>query len=208
MSSRVRVKICGITRREDALAAVHAGADAIGLVFYEKSPRAVTIPQALEITLNLPPFTSVVALFVDADTSYIERVLAELPIDCLQFHGNETPEQCAGFGRPYYKALRMGPSSDPVTFSEGYIDSSAVLLDAYDDSAQGGTGEVFDWSRVPANLNKPLVLAGGLCARNVAAAITQVRPYAVDVSSGVESSKGIKDHQKIEEFLRQVNRVR
>lgn len=208
MSSRVRVKICGITRREDALAAVHAGADAIGLVFYAKSPRAVTIPQAYEITRNLPPFASVVALFVDADPSYIETVLAELPIDCLQFHGNETPEQCAGFGRPYYKALRMAPGSDPVTFSDGYLDSSAVLLDAYDDDARGGTGEVFDWSRIPSNLNKPLVLAGGLSAQNVAAAITQVRPYAVDVSSGVESSKGIKDHQKIEEFLRQVNRVR
>lgn len=206
--SKVRVKICGITRREDALAAVDAGADAIGLVFYEKSPRAVSLLQAEMITQNLPPFISIVGLFVDADPGFINEALNNLPIDCLQFHGDETSAQCELYGHPYYKALRMAPGCDPIAFSAAYPNSNALLLDAYNDKIQGGSGEVFDWSRIPENRGKPLILAGGLGLHNVAEAVAAVQPYAVDVSSGVESSKGIKDHKKIFEFLKEVDRVR
>ncbi|MBV1915113.1 MAG: phosphoribosylanthranilate isomerase [Pseudomonadales bacterium] len=206
--SKVRVKICGITRREDALAAVDAGTDAIGLVFYPKSPRSVTLSQAEVITHTLPPFVSTVALFVDAAPDLVNQVLNVLPIDCLQFHGNETSTQCALYGRPYYRALRMGPGCDPGSFLQNYSGSNALLLDAYNDKVQGGSGETFDWSRIPKDLGKPLILAGGLGIHNVADAITQVQPYAVDVSSGVESSKGIKDHRKIMDFMKEVERVR
>ena len=206
--SKVRVKICGITRREDALAAVDAGTDAIGLVFYEKSPRAVTLSQAEVIIQRLPPFVSIVALFVDAAPKFINQVLNALPIDCLQFHGNETATQCELYGRPYYRVLRMEPGCDPSAFLQNYSGSNALLLDAYNDKVQGGSGETFDWSKIPKGLNKPLVLAGGLSTHNVADAITRVQPYAVDVSSGVESSKGIKDHKKITDFMKEVGRVR
>ena len=205
MSSRTRVKICGITRREDALAAAEAGADAIGLVFFADSPRAVSIAQAQQITNDLPPFVSVVALFVDAEPSYIDKVLSEVPIDCVQFHGSELPEQCERYNKPFYKALRMDPDCDPIAFSNTYGNGNAILLDAYDAKAQGGTGETFDWTRIPSTLSKPLILAGGLDVANVAAAVKQVQPFAVDVSSGVESAKGIKDKQKIREFIQQVN---
>ncbi|MEO4048218.1 phosphoribosylanthranilate isomerase [Pseudomonas sp. CAU 1711] len=198
----VRIKICGITRVEDALAAVAAGADAIGLVFYAKSPRAVGIEQARAIVAALPPFVTSVGLFVDMERAELESILARVPLDLLQFHGDESLEQCEGFNRPYIKALRVKAGDDIAAQVDRYPSAQGVLLDTYVEGVPGGTGEAFDWSLVPQELSKPLILAGGLRPVNVAAAVAQVRPYAVDVSGGVEASKGIKDAQKIEAFIR------
>ncbi|AOE84573.1 phosphoribosylanthranilate isomerase [Pseudomonas sp. TCU-HL1] len=197
----VRIKICGITRVEDALAAVAAGADAIGLVFYAKSPRAVTAPQAKAIVAALPPFVTSVGLFVDMPRAELQQVLAEVPLDLLQFHGDETPGDCSGYGRPYIKALRVKPGDDVAAAIARYPDASGVLLDTYVPGTPGGTGEAFDWTLVPQDAAKPVVLAGGLTPENVADAVRQVRPYAVDVSGGVEASKGIKDAAKIQAFI-------
>jgi len=196
-----RIKICGITRPEDGLIAANAGADAIGLVFYPKSPRAVTIAQAQAICAILPPFISVVALFVDAEHFEIEDVLAEVPVDLLQFHGSETANQCQGFKKPYIKAIRMKDDADLADAAEQYSTARGLLVDTYNPLEAGGTGEVFDWDRVPDGLDTPIILAGGLEPSNVAAAIQQINPYAVDVSSGVEVSKGIKDADKIRAFV-------
>ncbi len=204
---RVRSKLCGITRVEDALAAAAAGADAIGLVFYAASPRAVSIEQAASIVQALPPFVSAVGLFVDAPRTYIEQVLQQVALDCLQFHGDETPEDCRGYGRPYIRALRMHPELDVHTQALRYGDASGLLLDAYVEGVAGGTGATFDWARIPADLSLPVILAGGLTAANVAQAVMQVRPWAVDVSGGVEASKGIKDRQKIHSFMQALNTV-
>lgn len=205
---RTRIKICGITRPEDALAAAAAGADAIGLVFYPKSPRAVTIAQAQAICAVLPPFVSVVALFVDAEHFTVEDVLRELPIDLLQFHGSEDAADCAAFAIPYIKAIRMQDDVDLTEMAAEYRSGRGLLVDAFSASEAGGTGEVFDWGRVApevhAGLDTPIILAGGLQPGNVAAAIRAVRPYAVDVSSGVEASKGIKDAGRINAFIRAV----
>jgi phosphoribosylanthranilate isomerase len=198
----VRVKICGITRVEDALAAVAAGADAIGLVFYAKSPRAVGIEQARAILAALPPFVTSVGLFVDVERAELQRILASVPLDLLQFHGDESAEQCEGFCRPYIKALRVKAGDDITAQINAYPSAQGILLDTYVEGVPGGTGEAFDWSLVPQGLSKPVILAGGLHPGNVAAAVAQVRPYAVDVSGGVEASKGIKDAQKIEAFVR------
>ncbi|MCV6612745.1 MAG: phosphoribosylanthranilate isomerase [Amphritea sp.] len=203
----VRVKICGITRLEDALAAVEAGADALGFVFYAPSPRAVTVAQAAEIIRQLPPFVTTTALFVNETAEQIETVIAETGIDLLQFHGDETPEFCAQFSRPYFKALRMAPGIDVAAESVRYTAARGILLDAYRAGVPGGTGEVFDWDRIPENLDKPLILAGGLDHTNVAQAVAQVEPYAVDVSGGVELSKGVKDKSKITLFMREVARA-
>lgn len=205
--SAVRSKICGITRIEDALAAVAAGADAIGLVFYAKSPRAVSVPQARAIIAALPPFVTTVGLFVDASRCELGEILDAVPLDLLQFHGDETPAACDGFHRPYIKALRVKPGDDIAAQVAMYKNASGVLLDTYVPGIPGGTGEAFDWSLVPAQLSKPVILAGGLTAENVAHAITQVRPYAVDVSGGVESAKGIKDAAKISAFMQAVKRA-
>lgn len=202
-----RVKICGITRPEDALAAARLGAAAIGLVFYAPSPRAVSIAQAQAVLQVLPPFVTTVGLFVDAEAGWIEEVLAAVPLDLLQFHGDETPEQCARYHRPYLKAVRMRPAVDLAECARRYHNARALLLDTYQPGLPGGTGAAFDWSRVPAQLDKPIVLAGGLTPANVAAAITAVRPYAVDVSGGVESAKGIKDAAKMAAFIKEVTRV-
>jgi len=202
--SVVRSKICGITRIEDALAAAAAGADAIGLVFYAPSPRAVSLVQARAIIAALPPFITTVGLFVNASRSEVEAVLAAVPLDLLQFHGDETPAECAGYSRPYIKALRVRPDEDLAARCADYATAAGVLLDTYVPGVPGGTGEAFDWSLVPANLGTPIILAGGLCAQNVSAAIAQVRPYAVDVSGGVEASKGIKAHDKLHAFVRAV----
>jgi phosphoribosylanthranilate isomerase len=202
---RTRVKICGITRVEDALAAVAAGADAIGLVFAEVSPRHVSVDQARAIRAALPPLVSVVGLFVDAAPGHIRAVLGQVAIDLIQFHGRETPEHCRGYGRPYIKAVSMRPDVDLPTAARQYDDAAGLLLDTHSVSAAGGTGEAFDWARVPHDLGRPLILAGGLTPDNVAQAIRQVRPYAVDVSSGVEQAKGIKDPAKIMAFMRGVN---
>lgn len=202
--SVVRSKICGITRIEDALSAAEAGADAIGLVFYAKSPRAVSVQQARTIIAALPPFVTTVGLFVDASRQELEEILAAVPLDLLQFHGDESPAFCEALQRPYIKALRVKPGDDLAAQVAAYGQASGVLLDTYVAGIPGGTGEAFDWSLVPQGLNKPIILAGGLVAENVAAAIRQVRPYAVDVSGGVEAGKGIKDAEKIRAFMRAV----
>ncbi len=198
---RTRVKICGITRVEDGLAAAAAGADAIGLVFAE-SPRRVTADQAGAIVAALPPFLKVVGLFVDAPAATVREVLGRVPLDLLQFHGRETPDQCRGFGRPYIKALAMQDGVDVADVASRYADAAGLLLDAFHPQLAGGSGRGFDWARVPRDLGRPVILAGGLTPENVAAAVRTVRPYAVDVSSGVESSKGIKDAAKIAAFIR------
>jgi len=202
--SVVRSKICGITRIQDALAAVEAGADAIGLVFYAKSPRAVTVQQARAIISALPPFVTSVGLFVDASRFELCELLDAVPIDLLQFHGDESPADCDGYHRPYIKALRVKPGDDIAAQVALYKNASGVLLDTYVPGIPGGTGEAFDWSLVPEGLSKPVILAGGLTAANVAQAITRVRPYAVDVSGGVELTKGIKDAEKIRAFMQAV----
>ncbi len=208
---RTRVKICGITRVQDALAAAKSGADAIGLVFYEKSPRYVSIQRATEIMAALPPFVSVVGLFVNASQAEVQRVLDALRLDVLQFHGEEAPEDCRRYGLPYIKAVRVKQDTNLLQYAFAYHDAQALLLDAYAEGAVGGTGLVFDWSLVPAQLSLPIVLAGGLDASNVAQAIQQTKPYAVDVSGGVEAiinkvqAKGIKDADKIAAFIRGVN---
>lgn len=199
--SAVRIKICGITRIEDALAAIAAGADAIGFVFYAKSPRAVTPAQAGAIIAALPPFVTTVGLFVDMPRDELKQVLSVVPLDLLQFHGDESPEDCAGHGRPYIKALRVKPGDDIAAAIAGYPDASGILLDTYVPGIPGGTGEAFDWSLVPHDAAKPLILAGGLTPENVDQAVRQVRPYAVDVSGGVEASKGIKDAAKVLAFI-------
>lgn len=198
----VRVKICGITRVEDALAAAAAGADAIGLVFYAKSPRAVDIEQARAILAALPPFVTTVGLFVDAERNELERILASVPLDLLQFHGDESVQQCEAFGRPYIKALRVKAGDDIAAQVARYPSAQGILLDAYVEGVPGGTGEAFDWSLIPQALSKPLILAGGLRPDSVAEAVSRVRPYAVDVSGGVEASKGVKDVGKIGAFIR------
>lgn len=204
----VRSKICGITRIEDALAAVEAGADAIGLVFYGKSPRAVSIEQAAAIVQALPPFVTSVGLFVDMPRDQLQQLLQRLPLDLLQFHGDESPADCEGHGRPYIKALRVRPGEDVAAAMAPYAGARGILLDTFVEGVPGGTGASFDWSLVPEDAAKPIILAGGLDADNVATAIRQVRPHAVDVSGGVEASKGIKDAGKIRAFVRAVRDAR
>ena len=206
--NRTRVKICGITRVEDALEAVHAGADAIGLVFYVASPRYVTIEQAQHIVAAMPPFVSIVALFVNALPTEIKTVLAQVRIDIVQFHGDETPSDCEQIKLPYYKAIRVKAGTNLLQYEVEFSSAKALLLDTYSDAAFGGTGQVFDWGLIPQNLTKPVILAGGLTAENVALGITQVRPYAVDVSGGVEQSKGVKDVAKIVAFMHAVEESR
>ncbi|MCI8211586.1 N-(5'-phosphoribosyl)anthranilate isomerase [Pseudomonas sp. S25] len=203
--SAVRSKICGITRIEDALAAVEAGADAIGFVFYAKSPRAVSVQQARAIIAALPPFISTVGLFVNASRCELNETLDAVPLDMLQFHGDETPEQCDGYHRPFIKALRVQAGDDIAASCRLYSRASGILLDTFVAGVPGGTGETFDWALIPSGLEKPIILAGGLTSANVAQAITQVRPYAVDVSGGVEKSRGIKDHDKIRAFMSAVH---
>jgi phosphoribosylanthranilate isomerase len=200
---RTRVKICGITRRQDAEFAVEMGADALGLVFYPASPRAISIAQAKEIVDGLAPFVSIVALFVDAEPDNVYACIEALPTVILQFHGNESAEYCEQFGRPYLKAIRMKTNTDLVHIANEYATAAAILLDSYQPGVPGGTGQVFNWSLIK-KVNKPLILAGGLSVANVVSAIEQVQPYAVDVSGGVELAKGIKDKQKITAFMHEV----
>ena len=202
---RTRVKICGITRAQDALEAVKQGADAIGLVFYPKSPRNVSASQAAEIVSKIPAFITVVGLFVDAEPAFVQEVLSVVRLDLLQFHGDETASQCRQYSRPYMKAIRVKSDTNLVQYAADYADAKALLLDAFAEGVPGGTGLVFDWSLIPQNFPLPIVLAGGLNAENVGLAIEQVRPYAVDVSGGVEASKGIKDVAKIAAFMRGVS---
>lgn len=198
------VKICGITRLEDALAAERAGALAVGLVFYVGSPRCVTPAKAAEIIRALPPFITTVGLFVNATAEEVRAALAEAPVELLQFHGEETPEFCRQFGRPYVKAVRMRPGVDLLQYVRAYRDAKALLLDTFVEGLQGGSGVTFDWSLIPRDLALPVILSGGLTAENVTDAVRRVRPLAVDVSSGVESAKGIKDASKIAAFMKGV----
>ncbi len=201
---RTRVKICGFTQADDAVAAANLGVDAIGLVFYPPSPRHVSIEQAKKIIQALPAFVSVVALFVDEQEVQIRNVLEQLPIDCLQFHGDESAEACRLYNKPYMKALRVKPELDIMATAEEYQDAAALLLDAYHPGIKGGSGSQFDWNLIPENCPLPVVLAGGLQVDNARQAVETVKPYALDVSSGVESSKGIKDVAKMAAFIQAI----
>lgn len=201
---RTRVKICGITRPEDARAAALAGADAIGLVFHDASPRAVGAGRAADIVAALPPFVSVVGLFVDAPAARIESVLSQVRLDCLQFHGNESPAECERFPLPYIKVARIRAGFDLIQYAVGYRHARAILVDAYVPGQPGGTGRTFDWGLLPESLPLPLILSGGLAPENVASAVRAVRPWAVDVSSGVESAPGHKDAGKVLQFIEEV----
>lgn len=196
-----RVKICGITRAEDALAAARLGADAIGFIFHAASPRAVSAEQARRIARALPPFVTTVGVFVEPSPEEVRAALAAAPLNLLQFHGEETPEFCAGFGVEYLKAVRVRPGLDLIQYAARHQGAKALLLDAFVQGAHGGTGQTFDWSLIPGALPLPVVLSGGLDPGNVAEAVRRVRPWAVDVSSGVEAARGVKDPQKIAAFI-------
>lgn len=202
-----RIKICGIKHLDDALKAVEFGADAIGLIFVEKSPRYASLTDARVIAESMPPFVTVVGLFMDASAETVREALKVVPLNLLQFHGEETPEFCDQFEMPYIKVLRMRENANIVAFAQEYPNAAGILLDAYHKGVGGGTGQTFDWDLIPENLPLPLILAGGLNPDNVASAVETVRPYAVDVSSGVESEPSIKDHKKIEQFIKEVQRV-
>lgn len=199
MTTRTRIKICGLTREADVRAAVEAGADAVGFVFYDRSPRAVEIERAARLAQALPPFVTPVGLFVNAEPSLVDRALAAIPHLLLQFHGDETPAACRRARRPYLRAARVAPGLDLLDFAQQFDDAQGLLLDAHVDG-YGGGGKVFDWSLIPRVLPCPVVLSGGLHAANVTAGILQLRPWAVDVSSGVESAKGIKDAVAMRRF--------
>lgn len=202
---RTRVKICGFTQVDDALAAAKLGVDAIGLVFYPPSPRSVTIQQAVEIVSAMPAFVTVVALFVDEQESTIREILAQVSIDCLQFHGDETADVCNIYNKPYMKAIRMRDGVDIIAIAAQYKDASALLLDAYHPGIQGGSGSQFNWNLVPKQCSLPVILAGGLEVDNVKQAVETIKPYALDVSSGVEVKKGIKDVAKMAAFIQAIN---
>ena len=187
------------------MVAVDLGVDALGLVFYAPSPRNVTIATAADIARQIPAFVSVVGLFVNAEPSFVEEVIANVGLSLLQFHGDETLEDCERFGLPYIKAIRVKADTNLVQYARDFTSAKALLLDTYTEGVAGGTGQMFDWNLIPSALPKPVILAGGLQANNVAQAIRQVKPYAVDVSGGVEATKGIKDAQKIAAFMQQVD---
>ncbi len=204
---KTQIKICGFTRPADAVNAVALGADSLGLVFYPPSPRHISIEQALDIAAAVPPFTSFTALFLNADSDTIERVLERIPVNLLQFHGTESAEFCQSFNRPYIKSVSMKSTSDVTEYCAAYNEARGFLLDSNVAGSAGGSGDVFDWSLIPESTNVPLVLAGGLDVDNVRDAVFSVRPAAVDVSSGVESAKGIKDLTLMQRFIAQVKSV-
>ena len=204
---RTRVKICGFTQVDAAIEAARLGADAIGLVFYPASPRNVSIEQARQIAYALPAFVSVVALFVDADADLIEKVLAQVPVDCIQFHGDEHPDECRRYAKPYIKAIRVRDDTDLDAVQRQYHDAAGILLDTYHPGMPGGSGCTFNWQLIPRHTRLPIILAGGLTDENVGRAIEQVRPYAVDVSSGVEAGKGIKSAEKMAAFIKRTIRA-
>ncbi len=203
MISRTRIKICGFTREEDIVAAVDAGVDAVGFVLYEKSPRYVPVERAAELSSLLPPFVTPVVLFVNADPSQVASAVAAIPNLLLQFHGDETQADCTRYQRPFLRAARIAPGFDLLDFASRFPQAQGLLLDAHVDGFGGG-GKVFDWSLISPNVRLPVVLSGGLHAENVAEGILQVRPSAVDVSSGVESAKGIKDAAAMHRFCEAV----
>jgi phosphoribosylanthranilate isomerase len=200
----VAVKICGITRVEDGMAAARAGAHAVGFIFHPPSPRYIEPHRAAEITRYLPPFISTVGVFVDPAQIFVLEVLRTVPLSFLQFHGEESPPFCSAFAVPYIKGLRVRPGIDLLQCANDFGDARGVLLDAFVPGSHGGTGTAFDWSIIPPSLPLPVVLSGGLDAANVTEAIRRVRPWAVDVSSGVEIDKGIKDAAKIAAFMQGV----
>lgn len=204
---RTRVKICGLTQPDAAVAAAELGVDAVGLVFYEHSPRRLSPDHARTIVAALPPFVSVVGLFLDAPAATVEQILAAVALDVLQFHGTEEHAYCMSFRRPYIKAVPMGAGVDAISYARAYPDAAGFLFDSNRLGQAGGSGRTFDWQRVPQDLGRPIVLAGGLNVGNVAAAITATCPWAVDVSSGVESTPGIKDPALMSAFCREVARV-
>ena len=204
---RCRVKVCGITRVEDAQMLCTAGVDALGLVFYANSKRNVSIEQASAICRAVSPFVTTVGLFLDADADFVREVLATVPLDILQFHGSESPDYCRQFPRPYLKAVGMkglAASGGFAVYAARYPDAQGFLVDSHAPGAAGGTGEIFDWTQVPHDYPKPIILAGGLHPDNVAQAIAITQVYAVDVSSGVESAAGIKDSVKVAAFMQAV----
>ena len=200
-----KVKICGFTDPNNARDASIAGVDAVGLVFYHKSPRNVDVQKAQEIIDALPPFVNRVGLFVNANPSFVDEILCEVPLDTLQFHGDESLLDCTQYQMPFIKSLRVRPDTNVVQVAEQFSSASAILLDSFNPSNFGGTGEAFDWSLACVDISLPIILAGGLNSDNVSSAIRQVRPYAVDASSGVESAPGVKDIDKIEAFIRNTN---
>ena len=206
MNIRTRIKICGLREPAHARIAADAGADAIGLVFHSRSPRFVTPERAAEIAAVLPPYVTAVGLFVNEREEAIRSLLGTVPIGLLQFHGDETPEFCGRFGRPWTKAVRMAPGTDLLEWARRFSAARALLLDAHVPGQPGGTGQTFDWAAIPRDLPIPIVLSGGLDAANVGRAVREVRPWAVDVSSGVEASRGVKDPAKIVEFIGNVRR--
>ncbi len=200
---RTRTKICGITRLEDAKASVRAGCDALGFVFYKESPRYIALDAFKVIVKELPPFVTKTGLFVNADPAEIEEAIQSGLVNVLQFHGDETPDFCRQFNFPYIKAVAVSSSVDLIQYAKDFHDAEALLLDAYHEHLKGGTGQTFDWNLIPQSLSKPIVLAGGLNVDNVKEAIKKVKPYAVDVSGGVEESKGIKNSLKIQAFIKE-----
>ncbi len=200
-----KVKICGFTDPDNARDASIAGVDAVGLIFYDKSPRNVDVQKAQEIIDALPPFVNRVGLFVNANPSFVDEILCEVPLDTLQFHGDESLLDCTQYQMPFIKSLRVRPDTNVVQVAEQFSSASAILLDSFNPSSFGGTGEAFDWSLACVDISLPIILAGGLNSDNVSSAIRQVRPYAVDASSGVESAPGVKDIDKIEAFIRNTN---
>ena len=204
---RTRTKICGITRVEDALCAAHAGADAIGLIFYAASPRAVTIAQAISISNALPPFVATVALFVNAPQNEVNEIVTRVRPSILQFHGDESASYCTQFGMPFLKAIRVGEemtADDLLEYAKQFSASRALLLDTMSQGLYGGSGKSFDWQVIPNEMRRRIVLSGGLQTDNVAGAIRMIRPWAVDVSSGVEAQKGVKDHTLVQKFIEEV----
>jgi len=204
---RTRVKFCGVTRIDDAIEAAALGVDALGFVFTRQSKRYIALENACVIRAALPPFVACVALFMDDDAVWVNEVLQRFGPDYLQFHGNEDAGYCDGFASPYLKAVAMGAAQNVAAFAAKYPRAAGFLLDSHAVGAAGGSGETFDWTRVPRDVNRPLLLAGGLTPLNVADAIRQVRPYGVDVSSGIEAAPGLKDSQKMRKFIEEVNRV-
>ena len=207
MSTRTRVKICGITRPDDGVEAARLGVDAIGLVFYEKSPRHVTIEQAKVICEALPGFVTVVSLFLDADAEQVNHVLAACPIDLIQFHGKEGADFCQSFDRPYIKAVGMADNKELAIAMEQYSTAKGLLLDSHITGEAGGSGETFNWDNIPQQYRNSIILAGGLRPENIAEAIRKVQPYAVDLSSGVESESGIKDAALMAQLMNEVRKV-
>lgn len=204
---RTRVKICGIARVQDAVRAVELGVDALGLVFYSGSVRAVTPEAAVKIITATAPFVTIVGLFLNADPQYVKSIVDSVGLDLLQFHGTETPQECAAYRRPFIKAVPMSGPIDIQEYVAAYPDATGFLFDSHSPGKRGGLGRSFDWSRIPGHLGKPLILAGGLTPQNVGDAIRATTPYAVDVSSGVEANKGSKDPAKMAAFMQEVHRV-